>query len=157
MLSAARCSAATAISASSARAASRLDGAHNDAAKILADARADGAATARYATTAIVTTAKRESREAILAAQRRAYEALRQGVREELARLVESSEGVAMLLRLEALARTRLGPNATVERLNDGRVGVRATDGSRNLDVPVDRFVDSELAGLGDRIAALWR
>ena len=138
-------------------AVSRVARARAEAATILAGARADGAAAAQHATTATITAAKREGREAILGAQRRAYEALRQGVQAELARRIESPQGVALLVRLEALARARLGPNATVERLGDGRIGVRATDGSRSLDVPVDRFIEHEIAAFGDRIAALWR
>jgi vacuolar-type H+-ATPase subunit E/Vma4 len=152
-----RSAAATAAAAAGADEASRVERARADAATILAGARADGAAAARHATTATVTTTKREGREAILGAQRRAYEALRQAVRDELARAVDSPQGVALLLRLEALARARLGPNATVERLDDGRIGVRATEGSRRLDVPVDRFIDREIAGSGERIRALWQ
>ncbi len=143
--------------AAGAEAASRVERARADAAAILAAARADGAAAGRHATTAKVTAAQRAGREAILGAQRRAYEALRQGVRAELARSIETPQGVALLARLEALARTSLGPNATVERLGDGRIGVRATEGGRTLDVPVDRFVDYEIAVLGERIATLWR
>jgi hypothetical protein len=157
MLDAVRCAAATATAAAGAQAASQVERAQADAATILAGARADGAAAAHYATTATVIAATREGREAILRAQRRAYEALRQGVRAELARNIESPQGVALLLRLETLARARLGPDATVERLDGGCIGVRATAGSRRLDVPVDRFIEREIAGFGDRIAALWR
>ncbi len=157
MLSAARSEATATIAAARARVANSIDEAHSEAAKILAGARADGAAAARPATISSVTTAKREGREAVLGAQRRAYESLRQGVREELARHIESSEGIEMLRRLDALARARLGPNATVERLDGGRIGVRATDGGRNLDLPVDRFIDKEISALGDRIADLWQ
>jgi vacuolar-type H+-ATPase subunit E/Vma4 len=157
MLRGVRSDAATATAAAGADAASRVERARADAATILTGARADGAAAARYATIATVTAAKRAGREAILRAQRRAYEALRQGVQAELAHSIESPQGAALLARLEALARTRLGPSATVERLDDGRIGVRATDGSRYLDVPVDRFIEHEIAGLGERIATLWQ
>jgi vacuolar-type H+-ATPase subunit E/Vma4 len=157
MMNAVHSDAATAAAAVDADSASRLGRARADAATILAGARADGAAVAQHATTATVIAAKREGREAILGAQRRAYDALRHAVRSELARVIDSPNGVALVARLEALARERLGPNAIVERLDDGRVGVRATDGSRSIDVPVDRFIDREIAACGDRIAALWR
>jgi len=157
MMDAVRSGAAVAAQATDADSATRVARARADATAILAGARADGAAAAQHATTATITTAKRECREAVLGAQRRAYEALRNAVHAELARSIDSPQGVALLARLEALARTRLGPNATVERLDDGRIGVRATDGSRTLDVPVDRFIDREIAAFADRIAALWR
>jgi vacuolar-type H+-ATPase subunit E/Vma4 len=157
LLRAARAGAASAVANSDADAASRVERASADAATIIAQARADGAAAAEHASSAAVTAAQREGREAILGAQRRAYEALRQAVHAELGRRIESSDGVAMLARLEALARARIGAKATVQRLDDGRIGVRATDGKRNLDLPVDRFVEHELAGMGDRIAALWQ
>jgi len=157
MMDAVRSDAATAVAAASADAATGVERARVDAAAILAGARADGAAAAHHATIAMVTTAKREGREAILGAQRRAYEALRQGVHAALAGTIESPQGIALLARLDVLARARLGPNAIVERLDDGRIGVRATDGGRSLEVPIDRFIDHELAACHDRITALWR
>jgi vacuolar-type H+-ATPase subunit E/Vma4 len=157
MMDAVRFDAATAATVAGADSASRVARARADATAIIAGARADGAAAAQHATTATIITAKRECREAILGAQRRAYEALRNGVHAELARSIDSPQGAALLARLAALARERLGPNATVERLDDGRIGVRATDAGRSLDVPVDRFIDREIAGFSDRIAALWR
>lgn len=157
MLNAVRSHAATAVATANADAASRVERARADAATIIAGARSDGATAAQRATTASLIAVKRAGREAILCAQRRAYEALRHGVQAAVAQNITSPQGVALLLRLEALARARLGPNATVEQLDDGRIGVRATDGSRSLDVPVDRFVDHEIVELGDRIAALWR
>ena len=149
--------AASSVSVAEADAAIVLAQATTDAAEILAQARADGAAAAEHAATAAVTAAGREGRELILGAQRRAYDALRQGARDELARRVASSAGVALFARLEALARARLGPGATIARLDDGRIGVRATDGKRSLELTADRFVEHQLAARVDRIAALWR
>jgi vacuolar-type H+-ATPase subunit E/Vma4 len=157
VLRAAHAAATTAVATSRTDAAKQIASARSDAASILAQARADGTAAAEHAATAAVTAAQRAGREAVLGAHRRAYDALRQGIHDELARRIESADGTAMLLRLEALARDRIGPNATVCRLDDGRIGVRATGGNRSLELPIDRFVEEELAGLGDRIAALWQ
>ena len=77
-------------------------------------------------------------------------------MREALADRAGGTEGAALLARLEALARARLGPDAIVHRLDDGRIGVGATDGKRSLEVTADRFVERELAALGDRVGALW-
>jgi hypothetical protein len=157
VLRAAHTAAASMVATSRADAAKQIASARTDAASILAQARADGTAAAEHAATAAVTAAQRAGREAVLGAHRRAYDALRHAIHDEVTRQIESADGVAMLLRLEALARDRIGANATVRRLDDGRIGVHATDGNRSLDLPVDRFVAEELARLGDRIAALWR
>jgi hypothetical protein len=157
VLRAAHADAATTVESSHADAGSQVARARSEAAAILDQARADGAAAAEHAATAAVIAAQREGREAILGAHRRAYDALWKAIREALASRIGSSEGVAMLLRLEALARARIGPNATVRHLDDGRIGVRATDGTRTLELPVDRFVENELAARGDGIAALWQ
>jgi len=157
VMRAAHAAAATAVATSHADATGQLASARAEAASILAQARADGTAAAEHAATAAVTAAQRAAREAVLAAHRRAYDALRHAIHDEVARRIESADGVAMLLRLEALARERIGPNATIRRLDDGRIGVRASDGNRSLDLAVDRFVEDELAGFGDRIAALWQ
>jgi hypothetical protein len=157
MLRAAHAAAATTVATSHADAAKQIAGARTDAASILAQARADGTAAAERGATAAVTAAQRAGREAVLGAHRRAYDALRHAIHAELARQIESAAGVAMMARLEALARDRIGANAKVRRLDDGRIGVRASDGNRSLDLPIDRFVEEELAGLCDRIAALWR
>jgi hypothetical protein len=153
----ARANAVKAVAAAEADSSDRLERSRAEAAALLAKARADGEAAAERASAVAVGAARREGRETTLAAHRRAYEALRLGIREALADRVESTEGAALLSRLEALARGRLGPNASVLRLDDGRIGVSGTDGKRSLELTVDRLVERELAALGDRVEGLWQ
>ena len=153
----ARADAERAVAAVDADASAQLARAGAEAAAILARARADGEAAAERAADAAVAAARRAGRETILAAQRRVYEAVREGALEALARRARSPEVDALLTRLEALARTRLGPDAEVRRLAGARIGVRATAGTRQGELTVERFVDRELAALGERVAELWR
>jgi vacuolar-type H+-ATPase subunit E/Vma4 len=157
LLRAAQADAANSMSAAEADAAAQLAQARAEAAAIVARAKADGEAAAEHASAAALIAARRESRETILAAHRRAYELLRQGVFDELARRADSPAGSALLAQLEALVRARLGPDATIGRLDAPRIGVRATDGKRQVEMTVDPFVERELAAFGDRIEALWR
>jgi vacuolar-type H+-ATPase subunit E/Vma4 len=157
LLHAARTNAAHCVSAAEADAAAQLEQARAEAAAILAQAKADGEAAAEHASAAAVIAAGREGRETILAAHRRAYELLRRGMFEELTRRADSPAGAALLARLEALVRARLGPDATISRLAAPRIGISATDGKRHVELTADPFVERELAAFGDRIEELWR
>jgi len=157
LLSIARTAATSSIEAAKADAATLLDHGHADAAAILAQARADGKAAAEHAASAAITVARRTGRERILSAHRRAYEALYDGICKELRHQASSSSGIALFAKLTALAHERLGPNAVVTQLEDGRIGVHATDGKLSLELSADRYVQREIATLGDRIEALWK
>ncbi len=157
LLRAARAEAAKCVSEAEAEASAQLEQARAEAAAVLARARAEGEAAAEHASAAAVIAAGRESRETVLATHRRAYEMLRQGISDTLARRADSPEGAALLARLEALVRARLGPDATIRRLDGARIGVSATDGKRYVEMTTEQFVERELAAFGSRIEELWR
>jgi vacuolar-type H+-ATPase subunit E/Vma4 len=132
-----------------------MDDARRQSEELLAAARADGAAAARREEARALADARRQSHERVLEAQRAVYEEVRSLAQNQLDRLAGSPAAKDLNARLEALARTRLGPHAVLE-LSPSGVGVIATDAERRLDLGRDALVERELAVLGPRILELW-
>lgn len=99
--------------------------------------------------------ARRQARAIVLAAQQSAFEQLRAQARSAVRGLRTDPEYPALLARLTATARDRLGPTAVAREHPDGGVLAEA-DGRRvalTLDAAADRAVDA----LGRRAEELWR
>lgn len=121
----------------------------------LAAARAEGAAAARRRGARAVANARRESHERVLVAQRAIYEQVRSLAQNQLGRLAGSPDAKRLNARLEAVARSRLGPRAVIEPSPSG-IGVIGTDAGRRLDLSHTALVERELVALGPRIEGLW-
>ncbi|MGZ4610155.1 MAG: hypothetical protein ACXV2H_07855 [Actinomycetes bacterium] len=111
-----------------------------DAATIAAEARAR---------------ARRQERAILLAAQRSAYEQLRAQARAAVRDLRRDPGYPALLTRLTAAARQRLGPTALVREHPDG--GVLAEDGGRRLSLTLDAATDRAVDALGAEVEQLWQ
>lgn len=103
-----------------------------------------------------LSTQRRQAQGRVLRARREAYEALRE---EAIAAALElrGEPGYAALLdRLEAGARERLGPDATIERDPADVGGVIARDGQRMIDSTLPALVERLLDELGTEVESLW-
>jgi vacuolar-type H+-ATPase subunit E/Vma4 len=124
------------------------------AAATIAQARADGEAAAERAARVALASARRDARGDVLAARRRALEMVRAGALAELARRWTTPAGDALVERLTAAARARLGPDAVVRPIDGPGVGAEA--GGRHLDVTCASLLERALAEFGARIDELW-
>jgi vacuolar-type H+-ATPase subunit E/Vma4 len=132
-----------------------LDSATREAERILDEARAEGDAAARRTSTTMLVEAQQEARRLILDAHRRAYDAVRTESLAELARRRQTSEAAELRSRLAAIARERLGQDATVTT-DDDDCGIVAVLGDRRIDLRAPVLVDRALRLLGPRITGLW-
>jgi vacuolar-type H+-ATPase subunit E/Vma4 len=99
--------------------------------------------------------ARRQARAIVLAAQQSAVEELRSQSRAAVRRLREDPGYPALVARLTAVARQRLGPAADVREQPEG--GIVAEAGGRRLSLTLDAAADRALAALGTRVEELWR
>ncbi|HYA68138.1 MAG TPA: V-type ATP synthase subunit E [Acidimicrobiales bacterium] len=132
-----------------------LDVAAREAQDILARARAEGEDAARRTSRAILVDAQQEARRLVLDARRRAYNAVRTEALAELARRSQTPEAVELRSRLAAIARERLGQDASVTT-GDDDCGIVAVLGDRRIDLRAPALVDRALRSLGPSVAGLW-
>jgi vacuolar-type H+-ATPase subunit E/Vma4 len=138
-----------------ARAGEQVGEAQAEAEALAARAREAAEAVARASAARRAAAARQEARSLVLAARRRAYEELREAVLARVAHLRDEEGYAALLERLEADVRERLGPGTEIE-LDDQRGGIGAHNGSRTIDASLAALAESALAGLGPEIETLW-
>lgn len=130
-----------------------------EAADRLAKSLAVAAATTKRDADAIVDEARagarRQTRAIVLAAQQSALEQLRSQSRAAVRGLRADPGYPALVARLTAVARERLGRSAGVREQPNG--GVLAEAGGRRLSLTLDSAADRALDSLGSRVEELWR
>ena len=95
----------------------------------------------------------REQRRRVLRARCEAHDRIRGEAIEAVLELRRETGYRAFEERLEAIARRTLGEDALVERDPEGTGGVRATHGSRSIDLSLPRLADVCFAAMNDEIA----
>jgi vacuolar-type H+-ATPase subunit E/Vma4 len=129
-----------------------------DAAAEVAGERAAARAGAERDAEAIVarsrSRARRRARAIVLAAQQAAAEQLRAQARSAARELRTDPAYPALLARLTATARDRLGPRAVAREHPDG--GVLAEADGRRVAFTLDAAADRAVEALGRRVEELW-
>ncbi len=155
LLAESRAAAEATLSAARARADEQVGTAHAEAEALVERAREAADAVARASAARTAAAARQDARSLVLAARRRAYEALREAVLARVACLRHEEGYGALLERLEADVRERLGPGTEIE-LDEVRGGIVARNGSRTIDASLAALAESALDGLGQEIETLW-
>jgi vacuolar-type H+-ATPase subunit E/Vma4 len=140
------------------RAGDEVDRARDESMRIQETARSEGEAAADLETARELALARTEARRLVLEAQRAVYLGFRdQALASALALRADRKAYALLLDRLERVARDALGGGVAVERDPEGVGGVRASGGSRSVDLTLPVLVDDCIAALGMRTEELWR
>lgn len=139
-----------------ARVESELAVARAEADALVARARAEAQQRAELDVQRRCSAQRRDAQGRILRARRQAYESLREEAIAAALRLRGEPGYEALLDRLEADARARLGPGATIERDPAGVGGVIARDGQRLIDATLPALAEHALEELGTEVETLW-
>jgi vacuolar-type H+-ATPase subunit E/Vma4 len=157
LLSAAAADADAITLAATTEAAEKLSIAEAQVANELARARAEADAAAAGEALRIAGRARSNARQAVLRAQRNVYDELRMRVVAAALELRHDPEYDELLERLQDRARELLGESATVEIDPPGVGGVRASSGSRHVDLSLPALAERSLASLGPDLELIWR
>jgi vacuolar-type H+-ATPase subunit E/Vma4 len=133
-----------------------LAAAREDAAELVGRARAEARERAELDSRRREAAQRREAQARVLRARREAYESLRDEAAAAVLRLREDPGYEALLDRLEASARERLGPAVSIERDPPGTGGVIARDGQRSIDATLPALAAAALEALGGGVEELW-
>jgi vacuolar-type H+-ATPase subunit E/Vma4 len=139
-----------------ARVESELAAARSGAAALVARARAEAQERVDRDVQRRTSAQRREAQNRVLRARLEAFESLREEAIAAALDLRGDPGYDALLDRLEAAARTRLGPGATIERDPPGLGGVIARDGQRVIDATLPALAAHALDELGSEVEALW-
>jgi vacuolar-type H+-ATPase subunit E/Vma4 len=156
LLADARREAASVQAEATARVESELALARAEGDALVARARAEAQHRAELDVQRRSASQRRDAQGRILRARREAYESLRDEATRAALRLRGEPGYEALLDRLEADARARLGPGATMERDPAGVGGVIARDGQRLVDATLPTLVERALEELGTEVEQLW-
>jgi len=133
-----------------------LAAARADAGVLVERARAEALERAELEARSREAAQRREAQGRVLRARREAYEALRDEAVAAVLRLRDDPGYEALLDRLEAGARERLGADSTVQRDPPGVGGVIAHDGQRLIDATLPALAERALEALGSGVEELW-
>lgn len=133
-----------------------LAAARAEADALVARTRAEAQHAADLDTQRRLSAGRREAQGRILRAREAAYESLREEAIGAALGLRSEPGYEALLDRLEAEARRRLGAGATIRRDPAGAGGVIARDGQRLIDATLPALASRSLEELGPEVEALW-
>ncbi len=148
---------AAATGAVEAERTTRLAAAHVEADRLIAEARATGRLDAADETRRLVADARRQARGETLTARRAVYDQLRCAALAASLRLRDAPGYGALLDRLTADVRARLGADADVDVDPDPGGGVIARDARRVVDCSLPALSRRCLDGLGSSVEELWQ
>jgi vacuolar-type H+-ATPase subunit E/Vma4 len=156
LLADARSRAAGVQAEAAARVESELEAARSETTALLARARAEAQERADIDVQRRASAQRRDAQRRVLRARREAYESLREEAIAAVLELRDDPGYAALLDRLEAAARTRLGPGTAIERDPPGLGGVIARDGQRVIDATLPALAARALDELGSEVDELW-
>jgi vacuolar-type H+-ATPase subunit E/Vma4 len=139
-----------------AAAEAELAAARRTADALLEQARADGTAQADREIALARAHEQRRARTVVLAARREAYRALCEQAGVTALELSADPRYMALLDRLEELARQQLGDDARIERDPAGIGGVVAEGHGRRVDYSLPALVERSVRALGAEVEQLW-
>jgi len=138
------------------RAAAELRHSEQEADALVERSRAEGEAAAERAASRLRAEARTQARTIVLRARRDVYEHFVAESQAAAGRLRDDPGYPALLERLAAAARERLGDDAELEIDVPGRGGVRGRRGRRYVDYSLPVLVDDCIGRLGTRLQELW-
>jgi vacuolar-type H+-ATPase subunit E/Vma4 len=156
LLAAARGRAAGVQAEAAAQVESQLAAAREEADAHVVRARAEAQRQAELETQRRLSSGRRDAQGRVLRAREAAYESLRKEAIGAALGLRAEPGYEALLDRLEADARGRLGPGATIQRDPADAGGVIARDGQRRIDATLPALVERALDELGPEVETLW-
>lgn len=134
----------------------RVAQARRRAGELVATARRRGAAEGRLEAAVEEANARVRARGQVLAARREAYDELRRAAHDAVLRLREEPDYDDLLERLVQAARRDLGPACEVELDPPGAGGVRASAGTRRINLTLAALADRCIGDLGPAVRRLW-
>lgn len=156
LLEDARERAAERLEAAEAETGQRLAAARRQAEALIAAARVRGETEGRVAGARDAAVQRSFAHLQVLAVQREIYDEFRRRARATVLGLREEPGYPALVDRLAACARRELGDGVEIERDPPGLGGVRATAGTRSVDLTLPTLADRAIAALGPRLRKLW-
>jgi len=157
LLSAAEAEANAAAVAAAKEAAAELSLAEAQIAGLLDGARTEAESAVGRETSRILGRARSDAGRAVLGAQRDLYDELCARAKTAALELRHDPGYAGLLVRLQAIARARLGDDATLDVDPPDAGGVRGFSGSRHVDLSLPALAERALASLGPELERLWR
>jgi vacuolar-type H+-ATPase subunit E/Vma4 len=157
LLSAAEAEADSAVLAAATEAKVELSVAEAQVAGLRARARAEAEGAAEKEALRVVGRAQSDGRRVVLRARRDVYDELCARVKAATPELRHEPTYGHLLERLQTIARTQLGDDATLDVDPPDVGGVRGFSGSRHIDLSLPALAERCLAARGPDLEAFWR